>query len=78
MFVLIIFIIHLNLPDEIVRFFKLTVSDVESNPGPWVYNIKNVVETSHHQGLIRYVYSAGMQCISNVYLAVTFKIVIYR
>ena len=68
-FALIAFIIYLNLHDRLVKLFKLTVE------GPWVCNIKKVVQASCHQGHLPHGDSAGMQCTSNAYLAPIFSVI---
>ena len=66
-------IIRKNLHYGIVRYTKLTCESVERNPGPRSYIIKKTINTSHHQRHVRYGRSAGMQCTSNAYLALSFR-----
>ena len=69
-------ILQINLHYALVRASKLTEEGIEINPGPENsnrnYAIKKVVQASHHQGNSKYGESAGMQCTSNAYFAITF------
>ena len=69
-----IIIVYLNLHYSSVILRNLTSEGgVESNPGPWLFSIRKVVQTSHHQGDIRYRSdSAGKQCTANAYFAIIF------
>ena len=69
-----IIIVYLNLHYSSVILRNLTSEGgVESNPGPWLFAIRKVVQASHHQGDIRYRSdSAGKQCTANAYFAIIF------